>query len=158
MLHTREVAQNVPANRLLFYSQKIHDNDEWSNALFKKKLQFDGGLGERMSVAFQAALKENDKVVIIGSDCIQINEDIIESAFQKLDESDIVTGPTFDGGYYLLGMKTLYPQLFQNIQWSSSTVFAETIKIVNGLGLKYDQLPKLSDIDYYQDWVKYGTD
>ena len=70
-------------------------------------------LGEKMLSAFTFAFAIGYKnVVIIGSDCIQLSAKIIEEAFELFRSNDVVIGPAKDGGYYLLGMNTLYKELF----------------------------------------------
>ena len=61
-----------------------------------------------------------------------------------------------DGGYYLLGMREFSPSLFQDIEWSTEKVLSSTIEKINALGETYTLLPELSDIDYEEDWEKFG--
>lgn len=156
MDHTRKVAQQVHANRYLFYDQYIDTTDSWSSLLFHKHLQSDGDLGARMENAFSLALQQHQKVMIIGSDCAQLTPDIISHAFESLNNHDVVIGPALDGGYYLIGMKRLYPFLFQDMPWSSDTVFTETQRRIKQHNLSWDKGPTLSDIDYATDWETYG--
>ncbi len=75
--------------------------------------------------------------------------------FVYLNNYDIVTGPAKDGGYYLLGMKKLHVQLFQNISWSTKEVLNQTIAICESLKLSLHLLPGgLSDIDDEDDFKK----
>ena len=154
--HTRKVAQAVDAERFLFYSSFIEKEDEWSEDFFIKKIQSGGDLGDRMQGAFAEVLEKNEQVLIVGSDCASLTPEIVTMALQKLEEVPYVVGPTFDGGYYLLGMNRLTPSLFQNMEWSTESVFETTIKRIEELGEEYFLLPKLSDIDYEEDWKKYG--
>ncbi|MGI9533564.1 MAG: TIGR04282 family arsenosugar biosynthesis glycosyltransferase [Thermodesulfobacteriota bacterium] len=111
-------------------------------------------LGERISNAFETSFLNGFKnTVIIGSDCIEIEEEIITRAFNYLNnESDCVIGPTYDGGYYLIGLKSRnYPYIFEKIDWSSDTVFDETFKKINFLNLKSIILEKLNDVDDIDD-------
>lgn len=155
--HTREVSLKVNAKRHLFYSHFIDNNDEWNNQDFQKHLQSDGDLGEKMADGFQTAFqKKHQNIVIIGSDCASLTSEIIEQAFLYLNNNDFVIGPADDGGYYLLGMKIFTPEVFQNIAWSTESVFTSTIQIIEQLNKSYATLPTLSDIDYEEDWKKYG--
>jgi len=153
---TRTVVSNVVSTtRLLFYSEEIVEEDLWPNILFQKYLQSNGDLGDRMEKAFETALSISHKALIIGSDCPFITPEIIEAAFDSLDSNDVVLGPTFDGGYYMIGMKTLHPRLFRDMTWSTETVYDTTIQRVSALGLSYATGPRLSDIDYAEDWEAY---
>ena len=154
--HTRETAMQVQARRLLFYSQDIHENDDWPSTHFDKRLQSGGDLGERMQHAFATALAATDKAIIVGSDIAQINAEIIKKAFAALDEADFAIGPALDGGYYLLGMKQATPELFQNMPWSTDQVCTVTQQRIRQLGKTYRLVAPLSDIDYASDWEQYG--
>ena len=154
--HTRKVATAVDAERFLFYSSFIEKEDEWSEEFFNKKLQSEGDLGTRMSKAFENILEKNKKAIIVGSDCASLTPEILKMALDKLDEVPFVVGPTFDGGYYLLGMNRFEPSIFENIEWSTESVFPTTLLRIENLGAECFLLPKLSDIDYEEDWVKYG--
>ncbi len=155
--YTRNVLTDLTdVKKYIYYSSFIDTEDDWSNEEFEKKLQIQGGLGERMTTAFQDALETCTEVVIIGSDCPQLTTAHIEEAFLRLKSHDMVIGPSHDGGYYLLGMNKFYPALFQDIEWSTDSVYLETLKIADSLNLKSFNLEKLSDIDHEEDWLKYG--
>ena len=152
LIKTRTVTAAVDAERFLFYSNQIDHADEWSSADFIKYLQSEGDLGEKMKQAFQQVLTAgNSPAVIIGSDCFDITPAIIEAAFKSLQHNDAVIGPANDGGYYLLGMKKLHPELFTGIQWSTDSVFEQTIERLNQLNQKVYILPELIDIDELSD-------
>lgn len=148
---TRTVAQHTNASKFLFYDQHINQEDEWSDKNFIKRKQSAGDLGDRMTKAFATVLQDHRKAIIIGSDCPGISSSIIDDAFNALDHHDIVIGPTFDGGYYLLGMKKLHDFLFVDMQWSTDTVFNETMSRVLSLNLTYHMMDKLSDLDNIND-------
>ena len=154
--HTRKIATAIDVERYLFYSQFIEENDEWSKEDFQKVVQTDGGLGDKMAAGFQHAFQHHKKVVIVGSDCASLTEKIVQDAFDILENKDFVIGPAIDGGYYLIGMRQFFPEIFQNIEWSTDAVFPDTVGIIEGMDKTYGLLPELSDIDYEEDWEKYG--
>jgi len=156
MEHTRKIAEALPVSRHLFYSQEINEQDNWTSDKFHKALQIEGDLGDKMATAFHTVFKENDKVVIIGSDCASLTPAIVQEAFDKLDDFPFVIGPAMDGGYYLLGMNQFSPTVFKDIAWSTAAVFPTTVERIKSMGKRYHLLPTLSDIDYEEDWVKYG--
>ncbi len=156
MEHTRKIAEALPVARHLFYSQEINRKDNWSVRKFHKNLQVEGNLGVKIATAFHTVFKTNEKVVIIGSDCASLTPEIVQAAFDKLDEHPFVIGPAMDGGYYLLGMNQFLPEVFRDIEWSTESVLPMTIERIEGLSKTYHLLPTLSDIDYEEDWVKYG--
>ncbi len=157
--HTRAVLSSVPGiNRYVYYSDFIDNSDGWNSESFDKALQSDGDLGDKMKSAFSEVLQSHKKAIIIGSDCAQLNTEHIQSAIDQLDNTNVVIGPTFDGGYYLLGMDDNYPFLFEDMVWSIETVFDVTKSKAEDRGLKVNTVEKLSDIDYVEDWEKYGLD
>lgn len=150
--HTHSVLTNITADRFVFYADYINDNDLWENNLYHKHLQSGNDLGERMKNAFEFLFNKNyNKVVIIGSDCVELSTAIIEEALTQLETTKIVIGPANDGGYYLLGMNAFYPTAFNNKQWSTETVFKDTINDIKLTGCSYYTLPKLSDVDTAED-------
>lgn len=154
--HTKKVSLEVAAERLLFYSEKITVNDNWSTNDFHKYVQSDGDLGDRMSTAFEQAFNHGHPVLIIGSDCAQMDVSIIEKGIEQLAKHDFVIGPAEDGGYYLLGMRTFKPDVFKNIAWSTERVLSSTLDIMRVNNWSCFLLPQLSDIDYAEDWEKHG--
>lgn len=156
MKHTRQVVSNISATRLLFYSEWINRNDDWSDKLFDKHLQNNGDLGQRITAAFIEGFSHGKKVIIVGSDCPGLSKDIIEKAFSNLQDNDFVIGPALDGGYYLLGMNEFHPEIFQNIHWSTDQVKNQTTDIIKSLGKSMMELEPLSDIDYEEDWKIHG--
>ncbi len=154
--HTLDVALKVKTDKFLFYNNFIDENDDWPNADFQKHLQIGKDLGEKMKKAFQQAFIKHQKVLIIGSDCPTLTSSIVNKAFEKLETFPFVVGPATDGGYYLLGMNHFYPEVFENIEWSTPQVFPKTTENIKNLGKTCYLLPELSDIDNEQDWIKYG--
>ena len=105
-------------------------------------------MGNRMNAAFETVFgMVYGKVCIVGSDCYELTPQIIQDAFLALDNSDLVVGPARDGGYYLLGMKTLHSPLFQDKVWSTASVFEDTLQTAQRLQLKVKLLPLLRDVD-----------
>lgn len=149
--HTCSVTKELSCDKIVYYSDHLQKEDEWSNAYFKAQQQ-GVDLGERMMNAFSNVFQQGySKAVIIGTDCPAIDAEIINNAFEQLDLNDVVIGPATDGGYYLLGSKELHPQLFQNISWSTENVLQQTIAVCERNGLVHNQLQALSDIDEEKD-------
>ncbi|WP_296311253.1 TIGR04282 family arsenosugar biosynthesis glycosyltransferase [Winogradskyella sp. UBA3174] len=154
--HTADIAKKVNAARYVFYSQNINIKDIWSSDLFNKKLQKGEDLGLRMYNAFLELLDHGyEKVIIIGSDLLDLNETIIEQAFDELSLNDVVIGPADDGGYYLLGMKTMHQQLFKNKDWGTDTVRKATLNNLKNSSVSL--LDNLNDIDTFEDMKHYKT-
>ncbi|MBL7056126.1 TIGR04282 family arsenosugar biosynthesis glycosyltransferase [Candidatus Woesearchaeota archaeon] len=112
--------------------------------------QSKGNLGARMKDCFEHFLKDYQKVIIIGSDLPDMNQEIIKESFEILETKDVALGPSTDGGYYLIGMKHLN-ELFSNIEWSTNTVLKETINKIKKNNLTFTLLKELKDIDKKKD-------
>ncbi|MBW4422016.1 MAG: TIGR04282 family arsenosugar biosynthesis glycosyltransferase [Myxacorys californica WJT36-NPBG1] len=124
----------------------------WLGEDMQYRSQSAGDLGERLVQAFQAAFGQNaTAVVVIGTDCPSLGEDILSAAFELLTTTDVVLGEATDGGYYLVGLQKLIPELFKNISWSTDIVFQQTLAIASQLKLTTALLPVLDDIDRPED-------
>ncbi len=58
-----------------------------------------------------------------------------------------VLGPSSDGGYYLLGLKTAHRHMFENIAWSTEHVAKQTLERAREIGLEVHRLPVWCDVD-----------
>lgn len=143
--HTRAVAEAIAPDKHVFLTGRDTENF-WLP--FARHLQAGGDLGDRMAAAFgQLFAAGYEKLVIIGSDCPGLNAALLSSAFEALNDTDVVLGPATDGGYYLLGMRRLYPDLFRDKSWSSDQVLSETLSTARARNLSYTLLPTLTDVD-----------
>ena len=149
--------------RIVKKQMKIHDNQAYcfmlgfappSRLPHVRKMfgnaeyiaQSGGNLGTRMSSMAAQVLSGFEKVCIIGSDIPGITSSIIKKAFGALNANDIVIGPCFDGGYYLIGMKKAY-DVFSGISWSTPTVLEDTLAMCKKQHLSTVVLPMLHDLD-----------
>jgi rSAM/selenodomain-associated transferase 1 len=130
--------------------------EDWLGKDFHYQNQWGEGLGDRMKFAFENEFRDRmTQVVIIGTDCPKLSENIIRQAFESLLESDLVLGPAQDGGYYLIGLKEVYAELLTEIAWGTHTVLTKTLEIAQNLELKTFLLPILQDIDRPEDLKEY---
>lgn len=114
--------------------------------------QHGNNLGERMHKAITKELKKSQRVILIGTDCVEFTKDNIEQAFSYLNAAnDIVITPTHDGGYCLIGMTRNCKSIFTNITWSADNVFNETETISNKFSKNLQVLEMMHDIDHIQD-------
>ena len=116
--------------------------------------QISGELGQRMQEAFEEMFAEGcDICCIIGSDAPDLPLSYILEAYRLLEEerTDVVFGPASDGGYYLLGLCRMVPQLFSNVPWSSATVLEASLAAARHSGSTTALLPEWQDIDTVED-------
>ncbi len=154
--HTADVVEQVNCDKAVYYSVKVRTNDLWNDSIYRKHQQHGADLGYRMQNAFKDSFDAGyEKVLIVGSDLYDLEPHHIQDAFNKLDSNDVIIGPAEDGGYYLLGMKTLLPNIFENKNWGTETVRAATLNDLKTE--KVAQLEILNDIDIYDDAKDYTT-
>ncbi len=148
--HTVSFTKDLEVTKWVYYSEKIWKDDIWNPKTYHKKLQKGKDLGERMLNAFKEGFEAGfENIIVIGSDMYHLNQTDLENAFSKLNNHDYVVGPAEDGGYYLLGMKTLNETLFLGKEWGTDSVLTDTLK-----DLKSEEVALLdekNDIDYYED-------
>ncbi len=117
--------------------------------------QPDGDLGNRLESAFRTALEDGARrPVLIGSDSPTLPPHLLRSAHRLLASHDVVLGPAEDGGYYLIGMNGLQPELFRDIAWSESVVLGQTLARAADAGLRVATLPYWYDIDTPNDLAR----
>ena len=152
--HTANVVEKLSCDKAVYYSVKVRTTDIWDNNLYQKHQQHGIDLGQRMYNAFSDSFEKGyEKVLIIGSDLYDLKPKHIQEAFDKLNTHDVVIGPAQDGGYYLLGMKKLQSNIFENKHWGTDTVRATTLNDLRSQ--KVAQLEVLNDIDIYEDAKHY---
>jgi uncharacterized protein len=124
----------------------------WLGRNFVYQSQGEGDLGQRMMRSLTDAFNQQaEQVIIIGTDCPGLNPQILASAFEQLQTSDLVLGPAIDGGYYLIGLQKPILNLFTNIPWGTNQVLSQTVTIAQELHLSSVQLPTLADVDRPED-------
>ena len=119
--------------------------------------QHGASLGEREHNIFVDLQQHGaTRIVLIGSDIPTLPLSHLQKAFQHLEDAhcDAVFGPSSDGGYYLVGMHALHPQLFENITWSTSSVMAETLAQAQKHGLNVALVPTWYDVDDKDDLAR----
>ncbi|HKJ30817.1 MAG TPA: TIGR04282 family arsenosugar biosynthesis glycosyltransferase [Balneolales bacterium] len=153
MEHTRDITMDLNVDRRVYFTPSPPDKHQiWDKEHYDYFQQSDGDLGFRMSQAFKETFEQGyDKVIIIGCDCAELTSDILRKAFEELDHADFIIGPAKDGGYYLLGMNEYEPSIFEDKEWSTETVFEDTISDLIDRKKIWYELPILSDVDTEED-------
>jgi len=155
--HTLKITRGLSFRKFVYYADEVSDYDLWSVPGYTKRKQNGVNLGERMLNSFKELFDQGfTRIIIIGSDCLQLQTENLQEAVALLESNAAVIGPASDGGYYLLGLTKLYPDLFVNKPWSTDQVFAKTINDFNNQGISYALLEELSDIDTVADLIENG--
>lgn len=153
---TMNALKNPGVDKCIYYSEfiplesRLLGNKAYGN--IRVFVQRGEDLGLRMLNSFSDQFKSGySRIIIIGTDCPDLKQEYIQQAFDLLKTYDIVIGPAADGGYYLLGMSELHPELFKNVTWSTSGVYKQTVDIIFKLALTHAELPVLRDLDNEDD-------
>ena len=105
-------------------------------------------LGERMMNAFKYSFDKGSKrTIIIGTDSPTLPLSYVQKAFDALNEVPVTIGPTFDGGYYLIGLSEQNDAIFDGVDWSTSRVFSQTLARIQALNKQMYVRPPWYDVD-----------
>lgn len=159
LAHTvdKAIAAGVGAVELCA-SPSMHD-PAWHRPTLPTRLQWsdqgEGDLGQRMARAARRWLDAGQRLLLIGTDCPELDWRMLQTAARSLSEHDAVIVPTADGGYALLGLNRFDATIFDHIRWSTDTVARETLNRIETLGWTVHRLPSLRDIDEAADlrWI-----
>lgn len=135
------MAYTPPASRVWF-EQLVPD--------FLLMPQQGADLGARMATCFARLFARGyTGVVLTGSDLPTLPLAHLQRAAACLTVpgTDVVLGPSEDGGYYLIGLRRLYPELFEGMVWSTPQVYAETVRRAEARELTVAALPVWFDVD-----------
>ena len=116
-------------------------------------------LGERLYRALSEAARDGSSVMALGSDHPTLPKELIEEAFERLENgAEVVLGPAEDGGYYLIALRSyaVDSRLFENIAWSTDQVAAQTISRIGAIGWSLNVSDTLRDIDEPEDLTAGG--
>jgi hypothetical protein len=120
------------------------------------RLQQGASLGEKMYHALTQGLQQHSRVILFGSDCIDLQRRHISQAERRLDQHQVVLIPALDGGYVLIGVRDrVSRQLFEDIDWSTQRVLHQTIDRARQVGVDVCVLNPLRDIDHSSDLQHY---
>ena len=149
----KELRDRLPLSIEIRYTGRpLEPFRRWLGPNFLYSDQGDGDLGQRMLRSMQDAFRMKvKKVLLIGTDCPDLSANLAEGALILLNSSDLVLGPADDGGYYLIGLRRVIPQLFQEIPWGTEGVLRKTRQIAQAAKLSYSLLPSLPDVDRPED-------
>lgn len=121
-----------------------------------KRPQLGRDLGEKLYNAALEVLTQYDSCIVIGADLPGLSLTTLNKVIRQMDFYDTVVGPAEDGGYYLLGLKHAYLELFSDIDWGTSKVKAATLAKIKSLGLSVLMLETARDIDTWDDLIEFS--
>ena len=144
--HTANISFHTKLDTVVFKNKKSSKLESIFKHVKKFEIQKGKNLGEKMEAAFIWAFDQKyENVILIGTDLWTLNKDTLLEAKKALENKDIVIGPCYDGGYYLIGMKNFNNKIFKNISWSKKQVFKQTLSKVLENSVYYLEIK--NDID-----------
>ena len=138
---------------VVYHDGQSSDDNTMKDILENRKFSYQEGktLGDKMYNAIEQELKTSDKVILLGSDIYNLKKDVINTAFEKLDNFDIVINPSVDGGYFLIGMKKAIKEVFDLPSYGDNSVLENLIAVCKKQGLSYYLGESGLDIDTKED-------
>lgn len=118
----------------------------------KLRRQCGGDLGRRMAHALKCALRDSERVSLIGTDCVNLTSQDLRDALNALQNADVVLQPATDGGYVLIGARRITLGALRGIAWSSGHELAQTQARLQRAGLAWQELPQREDVDTPADY------
>jgi uncharacterized protein len=141
------------------FDQQIWLNRMNGDEIFTQQschLQQGKDLGEKMYNALSFGLTQYSKAILIGSDCIDLTQEILAEVDKKLSDNDLVIVPALDGGYVLIAAsERIHPSIFSGISWSTGIVLNQTLIKCMQQKIKTFILKPLRDIDHAEDLKHY---
>jgi len=117
------------------------------------------GLAAGLASAFRIFINRGyRRVVALDGDSPQLPPETLNKAFQLLDTADVVVGPTTDGGYYLVGSKTVQAELFNTQGMGTGSALGSLVAIAQGLNLRVAQTETAYDVDEAEDLARLACD
>jgi len=113
--------------------------------------QSGSNLGDRILGALGHGIAESGAAVVMGCDVPQITGRVIADAWEHMQQGENIVGPTFDGGFYLLGLHALRQEIFEGIEWGEDTVMDQLQRQTEQIGVSIRRLAILRDIDRWED-------
>ena len=149
LVHTHQITKDIDVEKWVFYTDEIEFDDIWDEGNYMKMIQAEGDLGAKMQSAFFKGFGAGYfEIVIIGSDIDTLSKEIIEDAFEQVQEQTVI-GPSEDGGYYLLGLEEPRTDVFVNKKWGTDSVLRDTLLDLANEEISF--LDELNDIDTLND-------
>jgi uncharacterized protein len=124
-----------------------------AESVFNLTDQSDGDLGARMQRAFDRVLSHARAAIMIGTDAPALTPDLLDQAAQDLEQHDAVFIPALDGGYTLIGLRQVMPELFTGVPWSTAEVMPTTRARLAARGASWHEYPHMADIDEPRDLI-----
>jgi uncharacterized protein len=127
----------------------------WLGPKYRYVPQGAGDLGARLVEAVRHSINRGaPAVIVVGGDCPGLDEETLLEAWRYLRTHEAVIGPACDGGYYLIGLRQTWADVFRDIPWSTATVLAATLDRFQSIGISPRLLEPKEDVDDVESWFR----
>jgi len=110
------------------------------------------------SVFAHFAGDQQRRTIAFNSDSPHLPRSVLEAAFETLTAYDLVVGPTYDGGYYLVGANGAYPSLFIREGMGTGSALENLLSQARVLELSVGFTDPFYDIDVADDLIQLAAD
>ena len=149
--HAVSIALNARVGPVELCAAPDKEDPAWATLALPAELawsdQGEGDLGERMARAALRTVHRGESVLLIGTDCPQMDTAHLQRAAASLQSADACLTPTLDGGYALLGLHQFHASLFSHMPWSTAAVAAQTVRRAAAIPWSLHLLNTLRDVD-----------
>ena len=122
---------------------------------FSDNEQVEGDFGTKFSDTIEKVYaKGYDAVITIGNDSPNLKASHILKAQEALEKNEFVLGPSYDGGFYLMGLQKEFfkKSVFENFSWKTSEVASEIKNYIKEhFTAQISLLQYLRDLDSHSD-------
>jgi glycosyltransferase A (GT-A) superfamily protein (DUF2064 family) len=147
---TRDITIDLHCNHFIFYSHFVHVSDIFDDGCYTKFVQEGNNTLEKLHNAFNKVFALGcEKICLIGSEAYELDQELIEQAFELLNTHDIILGPSGDSNYYLIGTKVEQKDFLYNKVTQGNEHTNSMLDIVKHSGTAYHLLPQINIIDTY---------
>lgn len=117
------------------------------------------GLAAGLTSVFAHFAKGHQRrIIAFNSDSPHLPRSVLEHAFEMLAARDVVVGPTYDGGYYLVGAKASHPTLFANDGMGTNSALERLLARAQALKLSVGFADPFYDIDVAEDLARLAAE
>ena len=158
---TLAVMRDVPnvTPKIVYLPQDAHDYFRNLAPDMDLVQQRGESLGERLDNLLTDVLLDGaDKAVVMNSDSPTLPKAYLIQAFDQLSATDVVLGPTLDGGYYLIGVKEPQPGILRDVEMSTPYVLRDTLELARKAGVTVSLLPEWYDVDTVEELHRLRND
>jgi uncharacterized protein len=98
------------------------------------------------------------RIIAFNSDSPHLPRLVLQGAFEALEAQDLVVGPTYDGGYYLVGANRSHPSLFIGDGMGTGSALENLLSQAGVLELSVGFTDPFYDVDVADDLIQLAAE